>query len=135
LHAEARRDRGRGDAVHAGAGLGDHALLAHAAGEQRLADGVVDFVRAGVVQVLAFQVDLRPAQQLRPALGVVHRARAADVVLELVVELGHERRVAPATLVGLAQLLQRMAEGLGNEHPAIGAEMAARIGQVIHLHF
>jgi hypothetical protein len=30
-------------------------------GQQRLADGVVDLVRAGVVQVLALQEDLRAA--------------------------------------------------------------------------
>ena len=35
--------------------------LAHAAGEQRLADGVVDLVGAGVGQVFAFEVDGRAA--------------------------------------------------------------------------
>ena len=64
LHAEARGDGRRGDAVLAGAGLGDHARLAHAPREQRLADAVVDLVRAGVVQVLALQVDLRAAELL-----------------------------------------------------------------------
>jgi hypothetical protein len=47
-------------------------------------------VRAGVIEVLALEVDLRAAEQFRPALGVVDRARAADVVLELVFELGDE---------------------------------------------
>ena len=60
--AEARRDRGRGDAVLAGAGLGDDARLAHALGEQDLAEAVVDLVRAGVVQVLALEIDLGAAE-------------------------------------------------------------------------
>ncbi len=69
FHAVARRDgRGR-HAVLAGAGLGDHARLAHAPGEQRLADGVVDLVRAGVVQVFALQVDLRAAELLGQRLA------------------------------------------------------------------
>ena len=61
FEAKARRNGGRGHAVLAGAGLGDDARLAHAPGEQRLADGVVDLVRAGVVQVLALEADLRAA--------------------------------------------------------------------------
>src|SRR3990172_8771801 len=61
LHAEARRDGRGGDAVLAGTGLGDDAALAHVAREQGLADGVVDFVRAGVVQVFALQINARAA--------------------------------------------------------------------------
>ena len=48
LEAEQRAGGGRRDAVLAGAGLGDDARLAHALGEQRLAERVVDLVRAGV---------------------------------------------------------------------------------------
>ena len=46
---------GGGHAVLAGAGLGDEAGLAHPLGEQRLAEHVVDLVRAGVVEVLALE--------------------------------------------------------------------------------
>ena len=62
--AEARGDGGGGDAVLAGAGLGDDARLAHAAGEQDLADAVVDLVRAGVVELVALEIDLgaRPSR-------------------------------------------------------------------------
>ena len=57
LEAEAGADgRGR-DAVLAGAGLGDDPLLAEPRGEHRLAERVVELVRAGVEQVLALQVD------------------------------------------------------------------------------
>ena len=55
---EARADGGGGDAVLAGAGLRDDARLAHAAGEQDLAEAIVDLVRAGVVQLVALEVDL-----------------------------------------------------------------------------
>jgi hypothetical protein len=53
LQVEQRARRGRRDAVLARPGLGDHAWLAHAAGEQRLPQGVVDLVRAGVGEVFA----------------------------------------------------------------------------------
>ena len=55
VEAEQRGRGGGGDAVLAGAGLGDHPLLAHAPGEQRLAEHVVDLVRAGVGEVLALE--------------------------------------------------------------------------------
>ena len=53
-----QRARGRGrDAVLAGAGLGDDARLAHALGQQALAERVVELVRARVHQVLALEPD------------------------------------------------------------------------------
>ena len=90
FEAEAGADGGGGDAMLAGAGFGDDARLAHALGQQRLADDVVDLVGAGVVQVFALEVDLRAADLLGPALGVVDRRRAADEVLQFVAELVEE---------------------------------------------
>ena len=81
LEPEQRARGGRGDAVLAGAGLGDDPRLAHALGEQRLAERVVDLVRAGVVEVLALEPDLA-ARRLAEPLGVVERRGAADVVAQ-----------------------------------------------------
>ena len=55
LEAEQRARRGRRHAVLSGAGLGDDAALAHPLREQRLAERVVDLVRAGVREVLALE--------------------------------------------------------------------------------
>ena len=41
--------------------LGDEFLLAHLLGEERLTQAVVDLVRAGVVEVLALEINLRPS--------------------------------------------------------------------------
>ena len=70
--AEQRAGRRGRDAVLAGAGLGDDARLAHALREQRLAERVVDLVRAGVVEVFALEVDRAP-----PAARAARRGRAA----------------------------------------------------------
>ena len=95
LEAE-QRARGRGrDAVLAGAGLGDDARLAHALGEQRLPERVVDLVRAGVREVLALEKDAHAvATRARgEACGLVDRRRPADVVLQQSIELGAERGI------------------------------------------
>ncbi len=133
LHAVARRHRGGGYAVLACAGLGDHAPLAHAPGDQRLADGVVDLVRAGVVEVFALEPDLRAASLLGQALGVIDRAGPADIVLELVVELGLERRVLAHAQVFAPELVEGVHQGLGDEHAAERSEMAARVRQIVDL--
>ena len=57
VEPEVRRRGRAGDAVLAGAGLGDHAGLAHPPGQQRLAEHVADLVGAGVVEVLALEQD------------------------------------------------------------------------------
>ena len=67
LEPEQRADRGRGDAVLPGAGLGDDPPLAHALREQRLAERVVDLVRAGVREILALEEDARAAERHRSA--------------------------------------------------------------------
>ncbi|MDR8822196.1 hypothetical protein FEQ05_05940 [Burkholderia pseudomultivorans] len=132
LHPEARADRRGRDAVLAGAGFGDHALLAHPLREQRLADHVVDLVRAGVVQVLALQVDLRAAERLAPALRVIDRRRTADEVLQLALEFGDEIGVVLVFRIRAAQFVQRVHQRLGDERAAIRAEMAAIIRKVVH---
>ena len=65
---------------------------------------------------------------------MVHRARAPDVVLQLVAEFGVELGIFARALVRLAQLFQRVRESLGDEHAAVRAEVPSRIGQVIHSH-
>ena len=44
----------------AGAGLGHDAPFAHVAGDEDLAEGIVDFVRTGVVEVFALEVEFAP---------------------------------------------------------------------------
>ena len=73
VEPDQRRGGRGGDAVLAGAGLGDDPLLADALGEQRLAQHVVDLVRAGVVEVLALEQDARAAG----VLAELRRRRSA----------------------------------------------------------
>ena len=107
VEAEVRRRGGGGDAVLAGAGLGDHPGLAHPLGQQRLAEHVADLVGAGVVEVLALEQDPGAADVLGEPVGVVEQARHAGVLAQDRVELGAERRVGHGLAPGGVELVER----------------------------
>ena len=132
LQAEQRRHRGHSHAVLARAGLGDDPLLPHPAGQERLADRVVDLVRAGVAEVLALEVDPRPAELLRQPFRIVERRRAPDILPEVGVQLGLELRVAARLLVLTGKLIEGGNQGLGDVPSAEGAEAATRIRKLHH---
>ena len=73
LQPVAGTDGGRCHTVLTGTGFGNHARLAHALGQHGLTDGVVDLVGAGMVQVFAFEEDLRAALFAAHAGGVIDR--------------------------------------------------------------
>ncbi len=124
LEPEQGGRRGRGDAVLARTGLGDDAGLAHPLGEQRLAEHVVDLVRAGVVEVLALEDDPGAATVLGEARHLGDDAGPAGVgalqPLELADELGVDDGLAP----DLLELLEGRDERLGDVASAEPAEAA-----------
>ena len=92
-----QRGGGRGrDTVLAGARLRDHALLAHAPRQQRLAEHVVDLVRAGVREVFALQQHAH-AEPLREPVTLGDRRRPADVARQQIARTrrGTRRRARP----------------------------------------
>jgi hypothetical protein len=135
LEPEVRGSGGARDAVLPGAGLGDDALLAHALGEQGLAEGVVDLVGAGVGEVLALEPDGGAAGGLGDRAGVLGepvgavegRGPANEGAVE-VLELVPEVVVDAGLGVDLAELGERGDEGLGDEDAAVVAESAEVVG-------
>jgi hypothetical protein len=79
--AEMRGDSGGSDAVLAGAGFRNDARLAHFHSQQTLANGVVDFVCAGVEQVFALEVNAWTAEMRGEARSKLQRRRAASKIL------------------------------------------------------
>ncbi len=128
LEPHQRRRRGARHAVLAGTGLGDDAGLAHPLGEQRLAEHVVDLVRAGVVEVLALeqQADAELAPEV-VALG--EDRRPPGVLVEDVAQVEPERRVGPCIEERFLELEARRHQGLGDEPPAELAETAGGVGR------
>ena len=128
LQAEARTHGGGCHAVHAGAGLGDDPRLAHAAGQQGLADAVVDLVRAGVIQLLALEEDLRATVLLGQPFGEIQRAGAADELGVEAVQLGDKRGLGAGFVVGLLQLQHQRHQRLGHKAATKLAELTERVG-------
>src|SRR5215212_8261543 len=116
-------DRCGGDAVLASAGLGDDALLAHAIGEQDLAQGVVDLVRPRVRQILALEPDVGPAPFAGKAPGEHEGGRAADEVPRQSVPLLSELGVVLVAFVGLFEFFQRVDQGFRDVATPEGTEV------------
>ena len=120
-----RTHGGRRDAVLPRAGLGDDPPLAHAPGEQRLAQCVVDLVRAGMRQILALEVDLRAAQVGRQPPRMGQCRGPADIGAQQIAQLGLECGVAAQGKVRSLQFGQRRHQRLRHELAAVGAEFGA----------
>ena len=115
--------------MHAGAGLGNDARLAHAARQQDLAQHVVHLVRAGVIEILALEVDFRAAADAcGHAIGEIERRRPADIVLEIARPSPLKFRIVLGLRVGLLELEDERHQRLGDEAAAIEAEMPALVG-------
>src|SRR6185437_3509561 len=129
VHGRPRRAQAAaGDAVLARAGLGDDAPRTEALGEQRLAGGIVDLVRAGVRQILAFQPHLcaparRQARREGERGGSSHPG--IELLRELLLEVLRVQVLAHAAL----QALERRDQGLGDVAPAERPEAAALVRQ------
>src|SRR6202023_2304728 len=104
VEPEGGAERGGADPVLAGPGLGNDALLAHAAREHYLPEHVVYFVRAGVIELVALEIDFRAAKRLGHALGEIERRRPADIVRQIAAHLLLECRIGLGIGIGLLEL-------------------------------
>ena len=115
---------GGGDAVLAGPRLRDDPLFAQTLREQGLADGVVDLVRAGVIEILALQEDPRSAGVGGESLGEIQRRRSTHIVREQMVEARAERWIEASRVVARRQLVEGERQGLRYEPSSVVAEIA-----------
>ena len=135
FQTEAGGDRRARHAVLPRARLRNQPRFAEAFCQQRLADGVVNLVGAGVVQILALQPNLRAACFFRQAFGEIQRRRAADIISKLRAKLRPESGVVLRGAVGVLQLQHRLHQSFGDELSAKAAEIAARVRESrVHKH-
>ena len=91
-------------------------------------------VRAGVMEVFAFQVDWGARLLAAHARCVVDRRGSADEVRQFVIEFGDELGVVLVSGVRVAQLLHGMGQGFADETAAILAEVATGVRLMVRLH-
>ena len=128
LQAE-QRARGRGRyAVLAGARLGNDSRLAHPAGQQRLAEHIVDLVGAGVRKVLALQEYPAAARLGGEPRHLGEQRRPACVVPQQRGELCLESRIGLGREVGSGEFREWRHQRLGGQLTAIRAKMASCVG-------
>ena len=118
---QCRRGR-RGNTVLPGSRLCDEAGFSHLFGKQRLPQHVVDLVRACVIQVLPFEVDLRTAQVPRHLLRVIQARGSARIVIQQRGQLPVKVRVRLEMIVGLFQFNDGVHQGFRDVLPAVNAK-------------
>ena len=130
FQTEMRGDGGGRNAVLARAGFGDDARLAHFHREQTLTDRVVDFVRAGVQQVFALEIDARTAELLGEARSELQRRRSSREILEQIVKFGLKDGVGLREFVGAFEFEERHHERFGHVAAAVGTEAPGNRGGI-----
>ena len=122
LKAKKGTGGGSGKAVLTGASFGDNAMLAHAAGEESLTEGIIDLVGAGVAKILPFEVDIGRGAvgdaELVGEVGSGHeRGGAANALREELAEMGVEGGVLTGGRVRIRELVESRNESFGDVAP------------------
>ncbi len=89
---------------------------------------VVDLMRAGVVEVLALQIDLRAAAMVGQALRQIKRRRPADIMLEVIGHRLGEFGIALGGVIGALDLEDQRHQRLGDITAAEHAKKPALVG-------
>ncbi len=113
FHAEKRRDGGCRHAMLSCAGFGNDFLFAHSAGQKRLSQRIVDFMRTGMIQILALEINFCAAQGFGQSLGIIKWCRAAGIFTPVPVKLPGKGLIFPEDFISLFQFQKRGHEGFG----------------------
>ena len=79
FHVHERCCRRRSHTVLTSAGFSDNAFFAHPLCQQNLTEHVIDFMSAGVIQILALQINLAAAKILRHLLCIIEHRRSVGI--------------------------------------------------------
>jgi hypothetical protein len=113
--------------VLSGARLRDDSLFSHAAREEHLSHGVVDLVRAGVIEVLSLEPDWR-SDVFRKSRRVAQCRWATDVRREHLLQLGDESRVDARGVIRLLEIVDGRYERFRNIPSAEHTESVVLLG-------
>ena len=125
LATEPGRNRCRGNAVLTRASFGNDSPFAHPLGEQNLTKRVVNFMRAGMKQILPFEINFGAAEFLRQAFGEIERRGATGKIAQQSGEFILKRGIVFGAFVFLNEFVQGRYQRFRNEHSAVNAEVTA----------
>src|SRR5439155_18468438 len=109
------------DSMLSGARLSDDAPLTHASRQQNLSQRVVDFVRAGMKQVLALEIDPRPATMLRQTSGKEERRWTPSIIAQQLIEFTLKSFIFTRQFIRRRQFFERRHQSLRHEAAAVTA--------------
>ena len=116
------------------AGFGDNPGLTHAYGQQYLAHAVIDLVGAGMVQLIALEIDFRAfgftscfTDMLRQTLSKIKWRGPTHIMLQVILKLGVEIIVIFGRVILFFERQNERHQGLGDKAPAEFSEAAFRV--------
>ena len=114
--------------------LGNQFLLAHVLGQKSFAHAVVEFVGAGMVEILSLEIDLRPAQEIGQVLAMVDRCGTALEILADAAELCNELRGLGDGIVSLCIFIKSLDQlGIFKIVAAIFSEISVLRGILLEI--
>ena len=131
FQAKARADCCRRHTVLAGAGLSNDPGFAHPHGKQDLAEAIIDFVRAGMIELITLQINLRATKMLGQAFSKIKRARAANIMGPEIIHLRRKSRVFLCRAIFLLQVQNERHKRFGDIASAKLAKTAILIGPLV----
>ena len=111
-------------------GFRDDAGFAHAHGQQNLTHHIIDFMRAGMVELIPLQIDLGATQMLGEPLGKIKRAGATDIMGQIAAHLFLKRRIDLGLVIGLFQRQDERHQGFRHKAPAENTKVTGLVRTV-----
>src|SRR5712691_12139510 len=105
-------------------GFSNDSPLSHFLGKERLAESVVDLVRAAMEELLSFQVNLGASNNSSQVGSKVERRRSSSETVQPARQLFLERGVVRESVVRLLKLSQRFHQGLRHILPSVFSEFS-----------
>ena len=127
FETEQRTYRCGRDAMLARTGFGDDPTLAHASRQENLSERVVYFMRAGMKQVFALEINARATGMIGQPLGKEKRGWPPRVIMQQRIEFLVKILISPRYFVSRSQLFQRRHQRLGNKATTITTPVAERV--------
>ena len=127
-HSEQGCNRSCRHAMHAGAGFGYDPGFSHPPGQESLTDSVVYFMRPGMIQIFALQINACATTLICQFFGKIERIGTTNVLAQIICKFLFKFLVIAVMLISLLQFQQSGHECFRDITPAVLAKVTVFIG-------